>query len=54
VKVVADPAADLVRIVFAAKPDVQLIAKLKGEAWKWSPTNTAWQRKLTDAAKASA
>jgi hypothetical protein len=54
VKVVADAADDRVRIVFAAKPDVQMIARLKGEAWKWSPSNCAWQRKLTANAKESA
>jgi hypothetical protein len=54
VKVVTDPAADRVRIVFAAKPDVEIIGRLKSEAWKWSPSNGAWQRKLTEAAKSSA
>jgi hypothetical protein len=54
IEIVANPQADRVQIVFAAKPDVQMIGKLKAEAWKWSPSNGAWQRKLTEAAKASA
>jgi hypothetical protein len=54
VKVIADAAADRVRTVFAAKPDVQMIGKLKAEAWKWAPGAGAWQRKLTAAAKESA
>lgn len=54
VEVIADAADDRVRNVSASKPNVQLITALKAEAWKWSPTNGAWQRKLTEAAKASA
>lgn len=54
VQIVANPQADRVQIVFAEKPDAAMIAKLKAEAWKWSPSAKAWQRKLTEAAKASA
>ena len=28
-------------------PDVEMRAKLKSEAFKWSPKNQAWQRQLT-------
>jgi hypothetical protein len=46
--------AGRVQIVFAATPSVKMIGKLKSEAWNWSRTEGAWQRKLTEAAKASA
>lgn len=54
VEIVANPQADRVQIVFAAKPSAEVIGKLKSEAWNWSRTEGAWQRKLTEAAKQSA
>ena len=54
VKIVCNAAIDRLQIIFDAKPDAGMIGKLKGEAWKWSPSNQAWQRKLTEAAKQSA
>lgn len=54
VEIVSNHHADRVQIIFAEKPSPQLIAALKGEAWNWSRTQGAWQRKLTEAAKASA
>ena len=54
VEIVANPEADRVQILFAEKPPADLIARLKSEAWKWSPREGAWQRKLTEAAKQSA
>jgi hypothetical protein len=54
VEIVSNPEADRVQIVFDAKPAAEMIARLKGEAWKWSPREGAWQRKLTEAAKQSA
>lgn len=35
------------QILFDAIPDSEMRAKLKGEAFKWSPRNQAWQRQLT-------
>lgn len=35
------------RLVFEAKPDKAMIEKLKSNAFKWSPSNQAWQRQLT-------
>ena len=52
--IVANHQADRVQIVFAAKPSVEMIGKLKSEAWNWSRNEGAWQRKLTEAAKSSA
>ena len=54
VEIVVDAQADRVRIVFAAKPSVEMIGRLKAEAWKWAPGEGAWQRKLTEAARHSA
>jgi hypothetical protein len=45
---------DRVQIVFAAKPDSVMLGKLKQEGWHWSRMEGAWQRKLTEAAMASA
>lgn len=36
-----------VRIYFDNKPNVEVIKELKSHGFKWSPTNMAWQRKLT-------
>ena len=36
-----------IRIHFDAIPNVEMRAKLKSEAFKWSPKNSAWQRQLT-------
>lgn len=45
---------DRVQINFNTKPNEAMIAKLKGEGWRWSPSNSAWQRKRTDMALRSA
>lgn len=36
-----------IRIHFNSIPNVEMRAKLKSEAFKWSPKNSAWQRQLT-------
>jgi hypothetical protein len=41
-------ADDRLRVNFDKKPAADMIAKLKQRGFKWSPTNTAWQRQLTD------
>lgn len=40
-----------IRIYFDERPDAEMIKKLKGAAFKWSPKNVAWQRQLTPNAK---
>lgn len=40
-----------IRIYFDERPDAEMIKKLKGSAFKWSPKNVAWQRQLTPNAK---
>lgn len=54
VQIVKNYDLDRVQIIFPGKPEREKIAALKGEAWNWSPRNSAWQRKLTDAAFRSA
>lgn len=39
---------DRLQLIFEGKPDYNTILKLKKAAFKWSPTNTAWQRQLTN------
>jgi hypothetical protein len=52
--IVDNAEADRVQIHFDAIPDEAMRSKLKGEGWRWSPFNTAWQRKRTPAAMQSA
>lgn len=54
VRVVRNPALNRAQIVFADRPDEATRERLRSEGWRWSPTNGAWQRKLTEAAIASA
>jgi hypothetical protein len=54
VKIICNAAIDRVQIIFPEKPEAEMIGKLKKEAWNWSRSNEAWQRKLTEAAKQSA
>jgi hypothetical protein len=53
-RIVVNQAEDRLQIFFDAIPSQELRAKLKSEAWNWSPRNKAWQRKLTDNARRSA
>lgn len=53
-RIVRDHDAGRVRITFQGKPPEEMRAKLRGAGWKWSPTNTAWQRMNTNASVASA
>lgn len=45
---------DRLRLYFDAKPDEARRKALKGAGWRWSPRAGAWQRQLTDNARASA
>lgn len=42
---------DRLQIVFAAKPDESTRRRLKASGWHWSPSEQAWQRKITNAAE---
>ncbi|WP_078541243.1 PLxRFG domain-containing protein [Thioclava sp. DLFJ5-1] len=50
----ADPRIDRVQITMDQRPDKTVTGDLKKEGWKWSRANGAWQRKMTNAAIASA
>ena len=54
VEIVDNKESDRVQILFDGKPDEVMRNKLKGSGWRWSPKNTAWQRKRTDNAMRSA
>jgi hypothetical protein len=41
VEIVVNPQADRVQIVFVAKPSIEMIGKLRAEAWNWSRTEGA-------------
>ena len=49
-----DYSDDRLRVNFDVKPAPDMISKLKQNGFKWSPTNTAWQRQLTDNAISTA
>lgn len=40
--------ADRLQLIFDSKPEYSIISKLKQNAFRWSPTNSAWQRQLTN------
>lgn len=42
-----DAESDRVRLHFDGKPSPEIIEILKKRAFRWSPTNSAWQRQLT-------
>lgn len=48
VKIVTNHDLERIQILFDGKPDAEVIALLKGAAWKWSPRNSAWQRMITN------
>lgn len=48
VKLVQNTTLDRIQLLFDGKPDPDTIASLKGEAFRWSPREGAWQRKNTN------
>jgi len=53
-RIVDNADEDRIQIFFNEKPDEAIRAKLKASGWRWSPSQGAWQRKRTEAAKYSA
>ncbi len=47
VKIVVNYELDRIQIINDGKPDAATIAMYKSAAFKWSPTNKAWQRQYT-------
>lgn len=50
-KIVENFQADRIQILFTEKPDEEMRRKLKMRGFRWSPTNSAWQRQLTNNAR---
>lgn len=46
-KVVENAELDRIMFYFEGKPEPEVIALMKKNAFKWSPKNKAWQRKIT-------
>lgn len=54
VRIVEDAADDRLRLYFDGKPAPDVIRALKGRGFRWSPSNGAWQRQLTQNARYAA
>jgi hypothetical protein len=52
-KLVVAFADERYRFIFDGKPEQDVISLLKGNGFKWSPKNAAWQRQITVNAKYS-
>lgn len=50
-KVVENAEIMRLQLIFDGKPDAETRAVLKKNGFRWSPSNEAWQRQLTDNAK---
>jgi hypothetical protein len=48
--IVVDYSIDRVQIKHDTKPEKAIIDNLKHSGFRWSPSNTAWQRQITPAA----
>lgn len=48
VKLVQNTTLDRIQLLFDGKPEAETISKLKGEAFRWSPREGAWQRQNTN------
>lgn len=48
IEIIHNHSADRLQLIFPSKPAPEVIALLKKHAFKWSPTNKAWQRQLTN------
>lgn len=47
-EVVVNTELNRLQIIFDGKPDADIRAELKGEGFRWAPSQGAWQRQLTD------
>jgi hypothetical protein len=48
VRLVQNTTLDRIQLLFDGKPDPDTIRELRGEAFRWSPREGAWQRKNTN------
>lgn len=54
IKMVHNYQADRVQLFFDGKPDQETISRLKSNGFHWTPSQRAWQRKLTNQAISAA
>ncbi len=54
VRIEEDAQADRIKLIFDGKPDEETRAALKAAGFRWAPSAGAWQRQLTDNARAAA
>ena len=54
VSIILNKEADRIQLDFPSKPSRDVIAVLKKNGWKWSPSNQVWQRQLTENAMRNA
>lgn len=54
VSIILNKEADRIQLDFPGKPSRDVIAILKKNGWKWSPSNQVWQRQLTENAMRNA
>lgn len=47
-RVVVNTTENRLQIIFDGKPDADIRTELKGEGFRWAPSQGAWQRQLTD------
>lgn len=47
-RVVVNTAENRLQIIFDGKPNADVRTELKGEGFRWAPSQGAWQRQLTD------
>lgn len=53
-RVVVNTAENRLQIIFDGKPNADIQTELKGEGFRWAPSQGAWQRQLTDNAMRAA
>lgn len=51
IKIVENVELNRLQIIFPGKPDAQVRAKLKSAGFRWAPSEGAWQRHLSNAAR---
>jgi hypothetical protein len=54
VEIIENTESDRLQLVFDGRPTAEMMTDMKKSGWHWSPSNKAWQRKLTDNAMRSA
>lgn len=53
-RVVVNTTENRLQVIFDGKPDADVRTELKGEGFRWAPSQGAWQRQLTDNAERAA